>query len=450
MHIGKSLRVVLSVIVSFFSFESHAFGVDVCFKDKAKHKNNIRNCINVKNRCRTEHLSKTKAITCRLAAVFDSIKGLTGVNGIIGGRSLLHSDSTYFLAQLIGFTPWQAYQIMIYSEATDQTKYTPFNQYGELILTKNELDDCRLHWGVNMPKRCLLTTPMVKGIGKFSPNTGGSLLHLYARYSVDGNQPDDISYPINYTVQDEQLRHFKAWVYDKRADLCAAGITQQMDKIDSPCEQSIYKLFSPANVAIFGFYKMTFKLITDLGPFIIQKDNDKHVVYANNQSFQRYITPHDVALAKVGIFVHSLADRYSHHMCVDRSYFYREKNGNYTSHFSSEYCAQGNHFLWHVWEQGTKQSNQNLEPAFQTLRPALDDVYDQLLAYAKHKGIKINTTLNKPQIINELIAVLQHDNAQQRLDQMIRLMELYKLLPLPGHGTMTNKSIEQWLALAGA
>lgn len=60
----------------------------------------------VEEECRTSNLPPAQAVACRGEAFADSLSGLSGANGIIGGRSLVHSDSTYLMAQLIGYTPW--------------------------------------------------------------------------------------------------------------------------------------------------------------------------------------------------------------------------------------------------------------------------------------------------------------------------------------------------------
>ena len=181
-----------------------------------------------------------------------------------------------------------------------------------------------------------------------------------------------------------------------------------------------------------------------------KKDGFSSDVLANNTSFKNYILPHDIAYAKMGIFLHTLADRYSHHMCTDNSYFYREADGNYTSYYSPTDCAQGSHFLWHVWEQGTNQSTANLAIEHQTMRPALEAVYEQLIDYAHYQKIPINPKLNKQTIIDELIVVLQTLDPTERLNQMVNLTEHYQLLPLPGHGSMAKETPEAWLKRAGA
>ncbi len=84
------------------------------------------------------------------------------------------------------------------------------------------------------------------------------------------------------------------------------------------------------------------------------------------------------------------------------------------------------------------------------MRPALDAVYDQLMAYAKYKHISINQTINKEVLMDELILVLQTFDSEERLQKMVQLMEKYKLLPLPGHGSAANYSVDKWLDMAGA
>jgi hypothetical protein len=123
---------------------------------------------------------------------------LNGSNGIIGGRSLVHSDSTYLMAQIIGYTPWQAYQIAIYNEATDQSDYVPFDQSGRQLLDDNAISQCRSDWGLGMPRDCLIITKEMNGVSRFNDESGGMLLHLHARYSPDGQEPPVIGLPADY------------------------------------------------------------------------------------------------------------------------------------------------------------------------------------------------------------------------------------------------------------
>lgn len=449
MSVAKFFVVCIACLFS----QAYAFGVDVCFNDPSYGLTIIQNCININESCRTSNLTVQQQLSCRASALTTSMSGLSGSTSIIGGRSLVHSDSTYMMAQLIGFTPWQAYQIMIYSEATDQSEYTPFNQSGKQMLTNDQITACRSAWGPNMPTNCWIITPVMNGIYKFNYYTGGMLLHLHSRYSSNGLAPPSISFPTDYLSSSNQpyevlLNNLRAWVFEQRGDACAAGITQVINSTSSPCASTSNTLQSPMYFFAPGYSQLAIPFVTQLGELIINAADT--TTYATNSSFQNLINPHTVSMAKMGIFLHVLGDRNSHHMCSDNSYFYSLGNGNYTSSYSSVYCAQGSHFLWHAWEQGTTQTDANLGTAFQTMEPALSGVYDQLIDYANLLNIPVNPSLNKTQILSDLITVLQVYDPQTRLNNMVNLMESYGVLPLPGHGSVANYTIEQWLVAAGA
>ena len=452
----------LGLLIFLTSLNVYGFGVDVCFYAPDSGEPPIKNCLGVGRECRTSNLDKEQAITCRLKSLYDGVSGLSE-NGktILGARNLLHSDSTYLMAQLIGFSPWQAYQMMVYSEATDQTEYTAFDQKGSQILSDDEIKQCKANWTNGAARECLIITPEVGGIYKFNFPAGGTLLHLHALFAPNGKIPHIPDFPTDYFSSinrdyENLLTNFRAWVFNERSDACAAGITKDMsypESLISPCTQSAATLKSPMNLFSLNLSKLTIHFVTQLGTLILEEPDQNHVskpILANDESFQAYITPHEVAFAKMGIFVHVLADRYSHHMCTDNSYFYPIDDDNYTSIYSATDCAQGSHFLWHVWEQGTNQADSNLNIKHQTMRPALEAVYDQLIAYAKYKNIAINQTTNKQALMDELIIVLQTFDSEERLQKMVQLMEKYKLLPLPGHGSAADYSIDKWLDMAGA
>ncbi len=419
--------------------------------------------IGVEQVCRTSNLSAPGQLTCRAAALGYSLSGLTGNNGIIYGRSLVHSDSTYLMAQLIGFTPWQAYQIMMYTEATDSSQYTPFDQNGLQMISDADIASCRSNWGPSMPRYCEAITPVLNGVYKFNDTTGGMLLHLHTRFSKNRTAPPQVNgsgptYPANYFSQanapyEVVVNNLRDWVFDQRVDACVAGIMRYGNgsRMQQPCADSNLVLKEPQNFFAAGFEKFAIPFQSTLGQLILNQDS-RGTVIATNSSLGAYIQPHSANLAKMGIFVHSLEDRVSHHLCTDNSYFYQTRDGNYTSNYASVPCAQGRHFLWHVWEQGTNQSSDNLGAEYQTMAPALSAAFDQLVSYANHLGITVKTqnVNNKASIISNLIGALQIYEPQQRLNAMVALMGTYQALSLPGHGATASSSIEQWLTLAGA
>lgn len=449
--------VVLAALGAGTPAPAEAFGVDVCYNSPTSGEAPIRNCIGVEEICRTSNLNRPQAVGCRVAATADSLSGLSGGNAIIGGRSLVHSDSTYLMAQLLGFTPWQAYQVMIYDEATDQSDYFPFDQNGAQMMSDTEIADCRANWGATMPRRCLVITPVMNGIYKFNDAAGGMLLHLHARYSPNGAPPPAIGYPANYLMGpnapfEPLLNNLQDWVFEQRPDACVAGMVLPARGNSGnrnrfvACEEAGRVLDSPASFFAAGVSRLQIPFQSNLGQLVVNETETSTVV-AEDQVFSAYIYPHDTRFAKPGIFFHSLADRYSHHLCTDVSYFFRLNSGNYDSNYAQVPCAQGSHFLWHVWEQGTAQDTHNLAPQYQTMRPALEAVYDQLVAYGRLRGIAPRPAVNKQQVLTDLVNVLEIYDPKMRLDAMVALTERYQALPLPGHGR-SALSIESWLVQA--
>lgn len=459
----KRMLLCLPLFALIFAAPAWGFGVDVCFNDPATVGSSsgqkksqsllIRNCIGVSRSCRHEPMrGPAKENRCKAQALGDSLSGLSGSNAIIGGRSLLHSDSTYMIAQLLGFSPWQSYQIMIYDEATDQSDYVPFDQEGLQMLTDQEVEAC---YSSNLlgDGTCLGITPKLSGIYKFNAETGGQLLHLHARFSADGLSPPPIPFPADYLSSEFAsnellLENLRAWAFDERSEACAAGLMVDQADSSSSCAADSGSLNSPMNFFSPGFAKLAINFHTTLGELIIDESGDTPVL-SNDTSFSAYI-PHEVRLAKFGIFLHSYADRISHHMCTDESYFYgTAEEGAYTSYFAPEPCAQGNHFLWHTWEQGAKQSH--IDGAdFRTMKPALESVWDLLEQRASQLGITPPAQVDRDAVIENLVDVLGVYKPQRRLKRMVGLMQQYGVVPLPGHGALADLSLAQWLTLVGA
>jgi hypothetical protein len=453
----KNLYFLLALL-TFHALPAHSFGQDVCYSSPGSGLAPIRNCIGVEETCRTSNLPPKQAVACRREALADSLSGLSGNNGFIGGRSLVHTDSTYLMAQLIGYTPWEAYQASIYNEATDQTFYVPFDQNGHQVLDDNTLSQCRATWGPKMSRQCLIITKEMNGISRFNSQSGGMLLHLHARFSPDGSKPPGIGMPADYFASTNSpyeplLNNLQDWALNRRQDACVAGILRLKTGATSaaiPCEAKDRVIKSPQSVFALGLPALKIPFYSNLGKLIIHED-DQGKVLATDSSFQKFTAPHQLGFAKLGIFLHAYADRVSHHMCTDRSWSRKEVSGDYISFYDEVFCAQGSHFLWHSWEQGTNQSNKNLDPQFQTMRAALQGMWGQLLEHSKtRQGLQRKPSVNEAELIDKLISVLSMSDPKKRLDAMVALMESYGVLALPGHGSVANLSIDQWLDLAGA
>lgn len=446
-----SVGIFQAMLAFGLSQHTQAMGVDVCFNDPASGEAPIRNCIGVGQACREQPLDTPfKAFRCRIRATADSLGGLTGTNAIIGGRSLLHSDSAYAIAQLLGYSPWQAYQILIYAEATDQSSYEPFDQNGALMMSTSEMDLC-YDQAMRASYSCLGITPKVLGLYKFNDTNGGQLLHEHPRYGESPDIPDTV-FPTDYTSMENQyhevlINNLRAWAFDQRDDLCIAGITEDITDPLSPCLDG-YHLDFP--MYFFGFaYGQQVQFRAELGTLMLN-DDPTLLIATTSEAMAAYL-PHDPDMARMGIYLHSLADRISHHMCTDRSTMYRETDGNFNTEFSSYGCGQGSHFLWHVWEQGTDQ-NAIADQDYRTLEVALDVIWDELVARGRELGIEgvDSPVLDKATAIQGLLDVLGIYESAERLNAMVEFLVSNGLEPLPGHGAYAGASIDTWLETVGA
>ncbi len=200
----------------------------------------------------------------------------------------------------------------------------------------------------------------------------------------------------------------------------------------------------------FGFaYGQQVQFRAELGTLMLN-DDPTLLVATTSEAMAAYL-PHDPDMARMGIYLHSLADRISHHMCTDRSTMYRETDGNFNTEFSSYGCGQGSHFLWHVWEQGTDQ-NDIADQDYRTLEVALDVIWDELVARGRDLGIEgVNSpVLDKATAIQGLLDVLGIYESAERLNAMVEFLVNNGLEPLPGHGANSGASIDAWLEMVGA
>lgn len=443
MDISKKIYSTL-VIVIFFCLHAtsvFAFTEDICFKNKSSAEDQedvkIRNCLPVPKSCKTDELSLRELMRCKEFSIIDFFTAPRRMQRIDGARSLLHFDATYYLAQIIGYTVQDAYEIALYDQIADNGKYIPFDQKGNPLLSDIDILRCEKNRTAN--DLCLLTTPPLNGIKRDNFLTGGILLHLGARYATMPTPPQQ--YPFNYfTTPDIEkiLFNLKDWAFGNRSTLCVAGVTDD--------HQGCMIGTNEAPIYINGYMpilqpgRMEYaELNVKLGNQIVNSEIDlngniipESVIYSNQ--LDDYVKPHKGSNARLGIFLHSLQDRYSHHNCYDLSYYFKDNaTQHYKLYYDNKNCDQGTHILSHIWETGTHQ-NEITNAKNITLKPALSATYDLLLEYAKSHGITVRAQLNKDKIVEDLISTLEKENAKMRLDALVLLFEMHGLKPLPGHG----------------
>src|SRR5271168_5247649 len=124
----KLLQAIITLILTLSTQAAWAFGEDLCMNlPKEGNPDPLFNCITLPDNCKPGN----NTAACR-AAAFNSVP--QDAESISGGRSMLHVDATYYIAQAIGFDSWTAYQIAMYDGDTDTGQYVPHNQKGEKII----------------------------------------------------------------------------------------------------------------------------------------------------------------------------------------------------------------------------------------------------------------------------------------------------------------------------
>lgn len=417
-----------------------AFAEDLCFKKNHENPDQvlITNCLSIPQKCQSDTLAYDEFINCKAISVFNFFTLPNQDDPVISHRSLLHLDATYYLAETIGFSPDDAYQIAIYDQATDNGIYIPSDQTGHSLLSEDVVKRCQLD--MTADKQCLSMSVDINGVKRDDFMTSGMMLHLGARFADKPNPP--AYYPFDYLTAphlEQALNQLKEWAYDKRQTLCVGGLVDAKNE----CIQSTAKSpkYITGYVPFFTAGRMQhLDLNTELGDFIIHYELDssnqiipKSIIYSRD--FDEYVKPHTASLAKFGIFLHSLQDRYSHHKCSDVSFYTKEteSSANYKVTYDNKTCDQGNHMLWHGWEVGANQEAISV-PINQTLKPALYATYDQLLEFANLRGVMIRENLDREKIIAELLSYLEIFEAKERLDKLTELFAIHGLQPLPGHG----------------
>lgn len=430
------------------SHNALAFGDDLCFrKVMGEGQSKVSNCLVITEPCRDAKTGKpvdTKA--CRLSLIKHVI---TLPGNMEGSRSMLHTDATYFIAQALGYTPDDAYQIISYNQATDLGVYQPYDQRGVRLISA---ETCQKNNYAS--SSCRWVSRDINGFVRLNFSTGGHLLHLPARgYTVNelSAEPALIPFPYNY-LQDREhewvLAHYYDWTYDKIPSVCVAGITKSgtvhkagdgqpllcatVEKFPKGAEAD-WKFPVQLEWDLIGEINPAWKTRVLLGEQVLREDAKGDPLFYSHDLAQ-VVGEKNAPLAKLGIFLHLLQDRYSHHMCSDRSVIrQKEGTGVFTFDYDPEHCGQGAHLIGHLWEIGVPHND--VAPEFRTIAPALDATYDSLLEYGKTFQRLTNKpiALSKEAITVKVSQALAIEDPNKRLAAMTALFKEYKLQPLPGH-----------------
>jgi hypothetical protein len=341
-------------------------------------------------------------------------------------RSSVHVDATYLMAQRVGFSADDAYWIAVYNEAVDLGEYEPVDYNG-------------LPFGGGT-----LATAVIDGFERINLAGGGVYYHFVSPRGatvadVDGLHPD---------LQDAEtegfLVHLRAWAMAQEGlgrPLCTDGLSAWTG-FDYALGSSCYLLPGAtganidSNISALATVTISFTAVTG-SQLVVTSNTPGGPVYA--EDFDTVIggSAQRVADARLGIYLHALGDRISHHVCTDRTALVGPIGlpRAFSVDMSNSDCGQALHALRHMWEVGVAQSGLAAED--QTLSASLALIYDELAAFAGARGTltpDADLPASRDEFIAELMSALAREDGGQRLEALMRIGCARGFEPFPGLG----------------
>src|ERR1043165_1096198 len=344
------------------------------------------------------------------------------------GRSMIHADSTYFIAQALGYRADVAYWITAYNEVTDYTQYKPLDQCGNEASADNS--------GRNY------VSAQFNGFQRTNINTDGPLDHYGVNFSPNGDGTDvhgaggvQSLYPLHYPrppgypvhiddVYQKTLANMREWVMragPEPGTLCTVGLTTSdgagcLTGTINGTVPVIMKstkgiAFSvPAGKKVLNWVSDTdYDYYEALGAYLKDKNKTTGTLWKDPNSDS---VP--VQLARVGLYLHMLQDTSSHATyCGDDApsppggsdpgtyMFISDSTTNAVKVSFGSSCASSPHLAGHVQETGTGNDPLPLRDYV-----ALKNTVDELIVFGnevglKHPGWIINRELLPPNLVDK-------------------------------------------------
>jgi len=405
-----------------------AFAEDLCYLPAGA---GLVNCGDV--RC----VPGDDSLRCRTNALVQAARTLPITTG---GRSMVHTDATFYLAQAVGFTAEEAYWIAAYDEATDLGQYVPHSQEGVPLV---DVEACAE--STTAPPECGLVTAVIDGVSRLNVPTGGAFFHFVLVHTgtdptplpgIDGRHPDPED-----AFAEIRLANLRRWVYGLGPN-CVAGITAESPDGDHASADRCFERAdgrTPVVEAEFAILGVGPTIAPDvaLGEQVVQQaDGASADVLASDLARITGADREDAA--RLGIYLHALQDRISHARCLDASTLTGPfaEGADFVNGTDAKECAAPLHLLRHVWEVGSRQAP--LEEADRTLEAALGATWDELLAYAEARGFASGRAARprfRRRVLSLLRRTLQVEDPQGRVDAVVEgFARLGGFAPMPGHG----------------
>ena len=397
-----------------------AFGEDICYPKTANSSGLYPavDCLPLPSACNPS--ATTFSSSCRTAVLNQVAATNANANP---GRSTVHSDATYLMAQVVGFLERDAYWISVYDQAIDFGSFTPADINGVAVGSG---------------------TAVLDGLVRNNFNTGGVLFHFLAPRNNGLSIPNPNVNGLKPVVSDPNevlLANLRGWALsDGGSPSCAGGLTTPVGANNYATGPACYLGASLTGaLAAFSTTAVPFNVQHGTGPQIIQaRTTSSSVTYTYAPAFPTVIDPanNDPALvkdARLAVYLHALADRISHHVCTDKSVLTGPTSSasgkNFDVQMTNPDCDQGNHFTRHALETGVTQSLVATENA--TTVNALNAVFDELVSFARARGLA-GTSGQRDALIADLVAALGTPGAATRVCKLVDVASKYGVTAYPG------------------
>jgi hypothetical protein len=371
---------------------SPAFGFaeDLCMivSPNAPRKGKVMNCFDI--HCNDDlEFGSFKSLRCTAKQVVQA--GLTSVDLVpIRGRSMVHFDATYVIAQALGMSATDAYWVAAYNEAVDQGSYQAYDTAGNGLAA--------------------YTTLEIPGVRRTNMPAGGTFFHF-----VPPVKENVVLDKLDVTSPAEApLMHVRQWAFGERDTLCRFGLASVPFTNSPGCFQLPQRDYAIS-------YKFPLTSAQNSGGVPVR-------IHGGEVQLADSPLPADILpLVKIGVYVHTAADRASHHQCTDISPFTRDEDGRFIINFNTT-CTQGVHAAQHGLEIGHPE----LPPR---TKLAVELTYDELKAWlekfpAWRKNKPVNVT--REALVADVLDGLRPAKAEDRLAAYHGLWDRYGLCGLPG------------------
>jgi hypothetical protein len=398
----KSLLACTVIVLFAFTQSAHAFLEDLCLPRRASD-GTLSWCLNPN--CITQ---PNPNVACLQQAVdFATLPA---------GRSMVHADSTYFIALALGYRADVAYWIAAYNEVTDYAQYVPIDQCGVQAANVNSIQLQNTVQTAPNSGRDYITAAF-NGFQRTNVATDGPLDHYVVNFSPNGQGTDvhgaggvQSLYPFHYPqpgypariddTYQKTLANLRQWGMLRSTDpglLCTVGL---LDSQGTNCltggmivgsvpllmttnpNAPVVALNVPAGKKVLDISSTgTTTYYEQLGAWLADPAKTTGKLWKSAKP-----APVPVQIARFGLYLHALQDTSSHATycgdgaptppggCDPGTYMYMADN-NVALSFSLS-CATGPHLAGHVQETGTGTNALPLR-----VYVALNNTVDELIAF---------------------------------------------------------------------